>query len=588
MNGTAAAFLAIPEALVLGLVAAGAGRRLLAARVPDSTRLERSVLGFPLYMGLLSLVMTAALFSKLPPVALRITLLAFLGISAGWARGEIRDLLDELREFARKSPVLAALIGASALLGLLGCMAPETGYDTGVYHFTMARLRAEQGGMIVRMDIPHGYRPAYMESLNAAGFLLNGETLASTVNLLFYFAGLAMARLWGIRIAGARGGLFAALAWMTSITYVLRMDGGDVEVGQAVYAGTALMALLRHRDGAASQWRVVAGVALGLLLGIKYSSVYVVLPLAVAWGVVRLVDRAPLRGLLMDGVVLAGLGLLIASPFYLRNRLETGVLFFPYQATIAQSGGVDEAAVRIGFVGALRVIALDGFVVVGVAALFLKSASRDRWTGILALVTAVLMVRQVGLRPSDFSNAIRYASAVWLPLLVLGGAGVAVLWERGGAARWAAVGVLCAAVALGQGVLAARTLPKLPAALGIRDRDAYLADRVGTYAAVRAAETGLPPGKKILLVEERAYYCRAPFLVATDLQSVVNFDALQSADDVRRLLREESIGAIVVDRSASAKTWRFRNLERRLGPAWPPPNVRHVSTTGDSSLYRVD
>src|SRR5436189_649459 len=101
---------------------------------------------------------------------------------------------------------------------------------------------------------------------------------------------------------------------------------------------------------------------------------------------------------------------------------------------------------------------------------------------------------------------------------------------------------MIAALAVGQGVLAARNLPKVPAALGLASREAYLAGRVSTYAAIKQAEAMLPAGKRILLAEERVYYCRAPFLGASDIQAVVDFDKIRGEADLRRLLEDQAIG----------------------------------------------
>ncbi|MBV8878818.1 MAG: hypothetical protein JO332_02530, partial [Planctomycetaceae bacterium] len=181
MTGAGAAFLAIPEAVVLGLIAAGAGRRICRRLLPDAAPLDGAVLGFPLGMSLLSLLVAGLLFGRVPAIALPFVLGLVLVAAAAWAREEAIETVGDLRDFARESPCLAVVVGLSGLLGLIGAMAPETGWDTGVYHFAMARLRAEQGGMIVRPDVPHGYRPAYFESLHTLGFLLNGETLASLI-----------------------------------------------------------------------------------------------------------------------------------------------------------------------------------------------------------------------------------------------------------------------------------------------------------------------------------------------------------------------------------------------------------------------
>ncbi len=588
MNGVASSFLAIPEIVVLGLVAAGLGRRLIGSWIPGSSALERSALGFPVGMGCLSLFVTAILFVRLPAPAIGWTLAALILAAGSWVRGDIAALVQELRDALRSSRPLAAGIGVAALLGLIGCLAPETGWDTGVYHFAMSRLRAEQGGMVVRLDVPHGYRPAAMEMLYTAGFALNGETLASLINAAFYFSGLAIARLWGIQAGGARGGLYAALAWLTSVTYVLRLDGGDVEVGLAVYLGAALYALLRLREGGAPGWRILAGGALGMFLGMKYASAYTLILLAAVWLFVRLRDKTPMKALAADAVVLGGLGLALASPWYVRNYLATGTPFFPFQAGGASVWRDSVETEQGGARALLQALGMDAFILVGLAGLLLPTASRLRWTAVVSIGTALWMVRQQGYSPMNITNAMRYASPCWLPLLVLGGLAVAAAVEHGGRRRVLGLGALAVGLVLGQGVLAARNLRKLPAAIGIQSRDAYLAGRVSTYQAMRDAEAGLPAGKRVLLVEERSYYCRAPFLAASDIQGLVDFSLMTSASEVRRFLEQEGIGAIVVDRTSNAKVRRFRDLEPRLGSTWPPPGVRPVETSGDASLYRVD
>jgi len=587
MLGAVAALLAIPEALVLGLIAAGAGRRICARLLPDSSTLEQSVFGFPVGMALLSLLVTGLLFARVPAFALPFVLGAVLIGGSAWGRRESVGIVRDLGGFVRGCPVLAAIIAASAVLGFVGCLAPETGWDTGVYHFAMARIRAEEGGMVMRPDIPHSYRPASLESLHTVGFLLNGEALASLINELFYFAGLALARLWGLRLGGGRAGLTSALAWLSSVTYVLRMDGGDVEVGQAVYLGVTLLALVKLRDGGGPGWRVVAGGALGMLVGMKYASLNAAGLVAAGWIVVRLRDRAPIRALAMDGAVIGVLGLLIACPWYLRNKLVMGRFLYPFGAS--SIGGGTEVSTPEGSVRALmRALGMDALIVLGTAALLLPGLARDRWTGFVSLLLPALLFQETGWGLWNISNILRYSSAGWLPLLVF--AGVLIAWgiDRGGLMRLSAMAGLVALVGAGQGVLAARNLPKLPAALGWVSRDSYLAARISTYRALALAEAELPAGKRILLVEERVYYCRAPFLAASDIQREVDFSRIGSAADLRRFLDAESIGAIVVDRTSTAKIWRFRDLERRLGPGWPIPGVRPVTVSGDASLYRVE
>jgi hypothetical protein len=586
MGGALGAFLAIPEALVLGLIVTGTGRKLCRRLLPDASPVECSVFGFPVGMALLSVFMSALLFARVPAAALPFTLGAALAAAAAAARADALDVVRELRDFARGCPALAAVFVGSAAVGAVGCLAPETGWDTGVYHFALARLRAEQGAMVVRLDLPHSYRPGALESIQAAGFLLNGEALASLVNEAFYFAGAALARLWGLRLGGSRGGVFAALAWFTSITFVLRMDGGDVEAAQAVYFGVAALALLRLRDGRVTGWRALAGLGVGMLVGLKYASCFVVGTVAVVWIARRLIDRAPWRSLLADGAVLGAFILVIGGPWYLRNKLATGGFLYPFHsATFSDPGEVAHAGAAMVL---LRALGLNAFALVGLAGAFTRNCAKDRWVLAVPVLLLIWLVRQLGWQEANLTNAVRYATPAWLALLAFGGVGVAWAVERGGWLRLAGLGTIGAGLVLGQGVLLKRNLPKLPVALGVVSREAYLEGRVSTYRAIREAEAGLPPGKKILLVEERVYYCRASFLCASDLPGRAPFARIDSIVDLRRFLHAESIGAIVVDRTPSARAWTFHAMELKLGTDWPPPEVRAVTIPGNASLYRVD
>ena len=295
-----------------------------------------------------------------------------------------------------------------------------------------------------------------------------------------------------------------------------------------------------------------------------------------------------MKTLVADAVVIGVLGLAVAAPWYVRNYLETGRPHFPYQAGGVAAWRDHDEVSRAGTRALVQALAMDAFILAGLVGLLVPAAARLRWTAAVSVGTALWMIRQQGYDPASISNVMRYTSPCWLPLLVLGGLAVAAAVERGGVRRAAALGVLAVGLALGQGVLAVRNLKKLPVAIGATDRDAYLESRVSTYRAIRDAEAGLAPGKRLLLVKERSYYCRAPFLTASDIQSAVDFSVMKSAAEVRRFLEQEAIGAIVVDRSPNAKIWGFRNLESRLGGAWPPPGVRPVETRGDASLYRVE
>ncbi len=571
---------AVAKAAVLAAVIAALGRRLARRLLPGASAAELSCLGLPLGLALVMTGVTLLLAFRLPVGPILLPLLA-----AGllWSRAELPELPAALRSLLAESRWGACLVAAQTLLGIVGALAPATGWDTGVYHFAMARLRAEDGSLLLREDIPHGYRPMMMESLHTLGFILDGERLASLMNTLMYLAGFGVARLWGLRLAGEPGRLVAGLAWLSSVTYVLRMDGGDVEVGQAVYFGTAAYALDRLRDSGGIRWRVLAGLGLGAVLGMKYAGAWALLAIALAWAAVRLGDRAPLRSWLADGAAIPIVALAIGFPWYLRNHVLKGQLFYPLGSG---SGALGGGGVESGWGRALgEGLGLDALILAAFPAAALGLGGRSRWIGAVAVLFAAFLFRQMGLSAPGLANALRYASPGWILLLALASAGLAAAVAGGGLLRGAALAVLGAALGLSIGINAWRNLPKVPVVLGEEDRETYLSSRINSLAQIRQAERG---GGRILLVEQRVYYCNAPFLAASDIQARVGFDAFTNAEEFRRFLDRESIRWIVVNKGPSAKTWGFQRLERRLGGEFASIRISTAGTGNEAVLYRVD
>lgn len=576
------ALLALPGfALLLAIVWAG-GRRLVRLLLPSIESAEATLLGFVLGMAGLSVAVTLLLFARFP---LRIHLPLLL-IPVLWlGLRDLRPIFDALRA-AASDRLHAALVVIYAVLGLVGCLAPETGWDTGVYHFTMAKLRAEEGWMVVRYDIPHSFRPSYMESLYAVGFAFRSETFAALFNFAVYFGGLALARHWAGRVAGPGARRFAGLAYLACTTYVLRTGGGDVEAGQALFLGAALYSLFRLREGGDRGYRLVVAVCLGMTLGIKYAGAWAVVGIVLVWPFVRRRDRLSWSGLAGECALLASVGLLVASPWYLRNLLVTGSALYPWGGEAALSGG-SLAAEGLRAKALANVFGPDLSIAMAAPALLAAATARLRWAAVSLGLFALLVGRQMGVSEPSLANGFRYFSPAFLVLHVLAGCGAAEALRKGPPWRWIAVGFLVTCLVPALAIHALRNGRKAPVALGLEPRETYLERRIDSLWAVRRAEGLLAPGRRILLVEQRAYYCRAPFLTASDIQTHVRFDDLKDAAALREFLGREGIGAIVWSRSPVAKTWGFRRLIDRI-PDLPRAGVRVVEERPDTVLYAVD
>lgn len=580
--------LALPLIVLFVLVVTAGGARLTRALLPRASADERRLLGFLFGMALLSIATMALLFARLP-VRAGIVILLAAGALAG--RREAAELGSWaacwLWHPGAGERRVRLLVVAVVLLGVVGCLAPETGWDTGLYHFTMAEIRAAEGAMVLREDVPAGYRPAGMEMLQTVGFLFQGESLASMFNLAFYLGLLGLVALWAGAAAGPRARLLAALGYLELAVFVLRAGGGDVEVGQAAYLTLALYSLWRLREGGGAAWRWTAGIGLGMALGIKYSTPLAVAALAVAWLVVRLRDRAPLKGLLADAGIIGGTALVLGSPWYLRNWLVVGNPVYPFlqEGTSELSGPVESlASAPLAFA---KFMALDTFALAAVPALWSAKTRGLRWVALAAGIFAFLILYQRGFNSAGFAMLPRYASSCFPGLVVLAALGMDAAVDRGPALRLCALGFLAATLTVTLGYHAARNLLKVPAAVGFQDRDAYLEKRINSYWAIRRAGRELSQGRKVLLIEPRAYYCRAPYLVGSDSSHSAHFDRIGGAAEFREFLDRRGVEYIVFSNASYVQVWKFRDLLRRHPSILRDAGVETLETRNECTLYRV-
>ncbi|HLF93966.1 MAG TPA: hypothetical protein VJB14_10925, partial [Planctomycetota bacterium] len=231
-----------------------------------------------------------------------------------------------------------------------------------------------------------------------------------------------------------------------------------------------------------------------------------------------------------------------------------------------------------------RSLGLDGFILAALPAAFLSRARSLRWVAASMALFVLLVFRQVGFNELGVLNVLRYGSPAFVVFHVLGALGVA---EAMGRPRWVrTVSLLFLAGTLGIALLVhgERNRKKVAVALGLRSREDYLTERINSYWAIREAERLLPAGKKVLLVEQRVYYCRVPFLGGSEAE----FGGHSNGAQLRAALDRHAIGFLVVNHAPYAKTWGFRDMLARTPSLLSEARVTAIETRNDCTLYRVD
>ncbi len=433
---------------------------------------------------------------------------------------------------------------------LLAACAPVTSWDACAAHFAVPAVHVQTGRIDVFEGNAYSAYPHLMHTLYTVGLFHGGETWAVLINWMLAAAGCAVAYSLGNRIAGRTAGMVAAAAVATAPIFADQAGTASIDLAFSILVLAALGALVAWRqepEPRPSSWLMLAGFLAGSSCGVRHTG-YVVCALLLAT-VLFSPGTKRWRGLIAFGGMLA----LGAGPWMLRSALETGNPVYPFfmhlfspEATpdMQLSSAMTHSSLQgTGLIDLVlfpwRMIMspehYDGWtkspgplvLVLGLPGLFV-GGKRCRWlVGFcLAGIVCLFFYRQLT----------RYYLPFFLPMLVVAGV-ASVRLER--LHRLVAV-VLIVTFAYGLTLHAAAIHFKVPVALRLESKQAYLEKRVERYAAFAWVNHELAgkPGT-ILTHDPRTYYLDRP--------TYRNYEALRQqvlgrpTDDIVAWFRERDI-----------------------------------------------
>jgi len=228
--------------------------------------------------------------------------------------------------------VLAVLVPS-----LLAAIQPPCQSDALRYHLAVPEVYVRHNGWV---ELPHSSFsnfPFMVEMIYAVAILFKSPEATGLIHFGSLLLVLALVYLLGKRLCGARPGLLATALLATSPFLPILAGWAFIEVALAAYQLAAVHALTiseeRWKDSSRNSHLRLAGVLLGLCLGIKYTSVFFAafLFIWVLYLVLRKREHArndtrqTVRSLLTFCLV----AFLVGMPWYLKNLILFGNPIYP-------------------------------------------------------------------------------------------------------------------------------------------------------------------------------------------------------------------------------------------------------------------
>ena len=334
-------------ACVLLAIAAASTARLLR---PDSALDAAITFGVVAAAGVAAVLLVAGTVGQLRagPVLALVALWAICATVPAWRGGPpVMEVPRPRPSALLRSPWEAAVVALAGLALawqlLVALVLPPFAFDGITYHLTMVATWLREGNVEpTPLSLCCAYYPANSELMFAWPVLFLGtDTVVDTVQIGFVVLGaLAVAGI--TRSAGLPASCATAAAGLFAVTPIVLAQASTnyADVIVAACALAALHALLRFAATGAPPRLLVAGLAAGLLLGMKgtgavWAAALLLGALAIAltlWRTDRISGRVALSGVAGFLAVCLALG----SYWYARNWIDTGNPAYPFRI---QAGG---------------------------------------------------------------------------------------------------------------------------------------------------------------------------------------------------------------------------------------------------------
>jgi hypothetical protein len=454
------------------------------------------------------------------------------------------------------APGIVGLIAFTLGLALVAALAPPTANDALMYHLSLPKAFIASRGLV---EVPYNmatYFPLGVE-MHAVWAMLLGQVAgarlaeaAAGATLAAFGPLLALATYGWARARGLdrRWSAVAALmvASIPSVYFVIASEGVDVAV--AGYATLALVAAGRWWPTLDRRWLGLLAAAVGAALSAKLSAVALVIPLIVAMlaRAVALEREPPRRGRPSAGTALASglgalaVGVLLASPWYIRTWIWAGTPLFPLYSSLwpGHVAGWDRGRAEL-LDGLLQVYGRSASVADYLLSPFTVSILAQpelprHYEGVLGpafLVGAPLLIWAFRRRRLDVdlrlgaliaaamfvlwllgSQVIRYLLPA-MPALAVAVAAAAASWGAGGGRL--VRGLLVGAAAANVLVVTAWfvELDPVRVVLGGETRTQFLERRLDSFEYYQIINHDLPPDARVWLIDTQrdTYHLERPY-----------------------------------------------------------------------------
>lgn len=540
---------AILPGLILTFVAGAIGRFCL-GRVMNGSDENVSLLslqvglGFVILITFFNLLLVFKILSLINGYVLIILLSAFLCkqlyfFSKALFKSGLRLYRWVRIKSIRLIPIFIVFL--TFIFGFVGLLAPSTGYDSTVYHLTLPKIYAGEGGFVPRPDIIQSRLPQNLVSIRTFCYQWGGEGAIEFLNMIACALLLWLLIDLVVLVNGNnRWRSWAIIIFCSSLQFIFYLYDADVEGWLAFFTLCLFTCVYLINSQSGSTFLLACGAFSGCLVGIKPTTLPVGI-LLVMFGFLNLFSlkrRIPWKAgigavslaILIGGFWyiiifeiyghLYGTGLLgLGIPLFSMDRFQFGTFWASFRSVVIYNSP---------FLIYIFLIPQN-----------LKSRVGRKIFFIFICISPLIFIT------NPWGSAyVRYTYYIF-PLIVLG---IVIAFAQLDSInskackgiRFVFIGLLAFFLLVTQFANIYRNYRKFAVAFDLQEEDRYLAERVNTYKTIQLANRIVPPNGKLFMVGERSYWLDIPYVLGIERNPNITYDEM-TPDKFFKLLNSQRI-----------------------------------------------
>ena len=237
----------------------------------------------------------------------------------------------------RKTLENTATLFLYATIIMLLCMefilnlTPPISRDALIHHLAVPKLWLEYGGFYEIPWADYAYYPMNINLLYTLCLYFKNDIAPKFIHLGFGLATGWLIYLYLNQKFGRNLGLLGMVIFITTPIVIWLSTSAYIDLGMTFFTTGSILAFIKWRDSEYSQfkWFLISSFCMGMAIGSKYNAL-------IAWFIVNLMlmfsyvrDTNRQTGVLQYGILFFVITVLVASPWYLKNYLQTGNPFYP-------------------------------------------------------------------------------------------------------------------------------------------------------------------------------------------------------------------------------------------------------------------